>query len=126
MAKSNKGKIVAALLMNLFIIFAMIYSLIIFFVSPGDGNMAVSGTRCFMFFTIDSNILMAIASFVSIVCLIKQLKDQSYRFPVAVTVFHLIATVGVTITFLVVLFFLGPISGYFLNVCRNQPVSSWH
>lgn len=112
MDNSKKGKLIAALIMNIFIICTMIYSMIVFFTGTGDGNMAVHGTRCFMFFTIDSNLLMAISSIVSIVCLVKKLKDKSYTFPVGATVFNLVATVGVTITFLVVLFFLGPISGF--------------
>lgn len=112
MKKTNKAKIIAALILNIFIIFTMIYSLFVFFTGIGFGNMAVHGTRCFMFFTIDSNLLMAVASVVSVVCLIKQFKNDQYTFPKAATVFNLIATVGVTITFLVVLCFLGPISGY--------------
>ncbi|MCQ2512394.1 MAG: hypothetical protein MJ092_03300 [Lachnospiraceae bacterium] len=112
MKKTSKAKLIAALILNIFIIGTMVYSLVVFFTGIGDGNMAVHGTRCFMFFTIDSNLLMALASIVSIICLIKQLKDNRYVFPKSVTVFNLIATAGVTITFLVVLCFLGPISGY--------------
>ncbi len=64
----------------------------------------------FRFFTVDSNILMGIAAFVSLIDEIKLLKGKIKEISAKKYVFKLMATTGVGLTFFVVFAYLGPIS----------------
>ncbi len=85
-----------------------------FFVTTGSGNMQVAGVKCFMFFTIDSNILAALASVFMCFFSIKILKRENAEIPKWLSVFKFIGTTAVTVTLLTVIFFLGPTMGYAL------------
>lgn len=102
---------IAADLLNAILVTVSIVS---FFTGTGDGNMAVAGAKCFRYFTIDSNILAAAASLILLPYLIRG------RVPTWAAVLKFVGTVAVTVTFLTVVFFLGPTQGYrqmFAGVC---------
>lgn len=80
--------------------------IITFFVATGDGLMTVTGATCFRYFTIDSNILAAVASAVLCACFFRGVT------PVWARVLKYVGSVAVTVTFLTVVFFLGPTMGY--------------
>ena len=92
---------------DLIIVLWTIYCLISFFLRTGDGNMAVAGSRCFMYFTVDSNILSALCSAVVLI-----LKLSGRSLSKGAVILKQAGTVAVTLTLMVVLCFLGPIMGY--------------
>ena len=103
--------ILASLLCNIAICILVVKSVLVFFLRQGSGNMAVHGIDCFKFFTTDSNVLVAISSFVIVLFIAKGVKSEVH-FPKWVLVFKFIGTVCVSLTLLTVLFFLGPTLGY--------------
>lgn len=60
------GKVsdVISLILNLFAAFVTFGSIIKFFIKKGDANMQVKKSRCFVFFTVDSNLLAAVVCLV--------------------------------------------------------------
>ena len=102
---------IAAAICNLLIFAFTVYGMSRFFTVGGDGNMAVMNTRCFQFFTVDSNVLAALAA---ILLLIWQLRCLRKGKPVSkmLTVLKYVGTVAVGVTFFTVFCFLGLIYGY--------------
>lgn len=111
MVKKNN---ILSFLFNLLNIILVAISIIGFFVSTGSGNMQVAGVKCFMFFTIDSNILAALSSLFMVALSMKSIKKEKIRIPKWISLLKFIGTTAVTVTFLTVIFFLGPTMGYAL------------
>ncbi|MBQ5995305.1 MAG: hypothetical protein IJL63_05575 [Clostridia bacterium] len=109
MSKKNN---IFSLLFNAANLILVAVSVIGFFVSTGSGNMQVAGAKCFMFFTIDSNVLAALASLFMCVFCLKHLKDGKTDVPKWLSLFKFVGTTAVTVTLLTVIFFLGPTMGY--------------
>ena len=82
-----------------------------FYTDGGSGNMLATGFNCFRFFTIDSNVLAAIASAIYIYFNIVRLTGKSIETPLWLKVFKFVATNTVAVTFFVVLLLLVPM-GY--------------
>ena len=96
-----------SVILNLVIIVGMTLSLIYFF-SPHEGRTWwENGKLSLRYFTIQSNIVVYLAA---IVMLVYQLKGN--EIPFGVTLFKYVGTLLVTITFLVVMIYLGPVYGY--------------
>lgn len=81
-----------------------------FFTTGGAGNMDVAGTRCFRYFTIDSNVLAGIVSLASAYFSIRSLRGGEGS--AWADRLKYVGTVAVAVTFLTVVFFLGPTQGY--------------
>jgi len=79
-----------------------------FYIDVGAGNMRVTGVECFKFFTVDSNILLAIASGIYLYFNINRLMGKEIETPNWLKIFKYVATNAGAITFFVVLFFLMP------------------
>ena len=77
-----------------------------FFAIGGTGNMEVQGVKCFKFFTVDSNILMALFSIPVMIYEITNVIYSKNRMPKAVIVLKYIGTVAVMVTFLTTALFL--------------------
>ncbi|MBE5763197.1 MAG: hypothetical protein E7338_03120 [Clostridiales bacterium] len=82
-----------------------------FYSDTGSGNMLAHGFTCFRFFTIDSNVLAAIASAIYIYFNIVRLTGKNIETPLWLKVFKYVATNTVAVTFFVVLLILVPM-GY--------------
>ena len=86
-----------------------------FFVSGGEGNMTVKGAVCFVFFTVDSNVLAALgglaAGIAEIVLLCRKQSGEAFL-PKWLYIFKFAGACAVTVTFLTVVAFLGPTIGY--------------
>lgn len=111
----NKKKlilVITSLVANVFNFAAVFICMLLYFISTGDGNMAVSGVYTFKYFTNDSNILMALTSIGIIVCDILILLKKREDIDKISLLLKQIGTVAVTVTFLTVMFFLGPTQGY--------------
>ena len=88
-----------------------VYGMSRFFTVGGDGNMRVMNTRCFQYFTVDSNLLAAFASLLLMIGQISSLR--SGRPPhLGLLVLKQVGTTAVGVTFFTVFCFLGALYGY--------------
>lgn len=110
----DKRKIMASvsLVMNLAMLIMVTYCTSLYFFQTGVGNMAVDGAECFRYFTIDSNILCALTGIFVIVGDVFILIGKYTKLPRCLILIKQVGTVSITVTFLTVLFFLGPTQGY--------------
>lgn len=112
MDKKKLILVITSLVANVFNFVAVFICMLLYFIDTGDGNMAVSGVYTFKYFTNDSNILMALTSIGIIVCDILILLKKREDIDKISLLLKQIGTVAVTVTFLTVMFFLGPTQGY--------------
>ncbi len=107
----KKARLIAMIVLHLTVVVVTTYAVQSFFTSRGEGNMSVAGAVAFRYFTVDSNILAAISSFILMVCAARELGGK--KTPSGLRVFTLAATASVALTFLTVMVFLGPfVYGY--------------
>lgn len=109
---SRRNKNIIDLIINLFVVFNVIWCIFVFFTSGGDGNMIVYKWNCFKFYTIDSNVLCAIACGIMATKNIKIIRNKNETINQNLLIFKYVSVVAVLITFLVVMLFLGPTQGY--------------
>ena len=91
------------------LVFLLVVASIIWIVSVteyGENQLLASGWEMLKFFTVQSNILMGIASLISLIYILIGV------YPKWVSVLKYVATGTVTLTFLTVMFYLGPALGY--------------
>lgn len=112
MSKKKLILTIISLVANTFNFIAVFLCMLLYFIDKGDGNMAVSGVRTFKYFTNDSNILMALTSIGIIVCDILMLLKEREDIDQLALLLKQVGTVAATVTFLTVMFFLGPTQGY--------------
>ena len=79
-----------------------------------DEDFDNMGIRTFCMFTVNSNILAALASFTVIPYAIDGIRKKDYILPGWVVLFMMLGTTAVTLTFLVSLFVLSPAKGFVL------------
>ena len=98
-----------SLVLNIFIVWSVATAVgqMLFF--RGEGNMQVSGLAAFRYFTVDSNILVAIASAALI---LRGGGGPKVKDPAGVIILKYMGTTAVTVTMVTVLLFLGPTMGY--------------
>ena len=101
---------ILSLVSNLLILILVTWSVCYYFFHEGTGNMLAHGTQYFRFFTIDSNILAAIASAIYLYFNFMRLAGKEIETPNWLKVFKFVATNTVAVTFFVVLFLLTPMS----------------
>ena len=83
-------------------------------------GLDVSGVEMLKFYTVDTNILVAISSFFVLMYRIDHLTDRRKRLPVPLMVFKQLSVVGIAITFIVTLVYLAPFGPYgFMNMYIN-------
>lgn len=111
MKESSTAKIRAAMAANGIIFLCTAVCLLNFFTVGGDGNMTTTGSRCFRFYTVDSNCLAALAGLGLILWGFRALKTGT-PMPRWLRILRFAGTCTVMITFLVVAVFLGPLMGY--------------
>lgn len=110
-------KIKVSLILNIIIVLLVIFATIFMFTGfkfmPGGSLLEVSKVEMFKFFTVDSNILMGIVSLIFIIYEKKLLKNKIKEIPKKVYILKLIATSGITLTFITTSFFLAPSYGFY-------------
>ena len=106
---TSKKKSIISLILNVIIIISTVYAISLFFTTtPDQGNMQVSGMEFLRFFTNLSNIFVSVAALVMIVFNIRNMRTGSYVFPKRAMLLKFTATVSVSVTFITVVVFLGP------------------
>ena len=110
-------KIKVSLILNIIIVLLVILATIFMFTGfkfmPGGSLLEVSKVEMFKFYTVDSNILMGIVSLIFIIYEKKLLKNKIKEIPKKVYILKLIATSGITLTFITTSFFLAPSYGFY-------------
>lgn len=111
-------KIKVSLILNIIIVLLVIFATIFMFTGfkfmPGGSLLEVSKVEMFKFFTVDSNILMGIVSLIFIIYEKKLLKNKIKEIPKKVYILKLIATSGISLTFITTSFFLAPSYGFYV------------
>lgn len=104
----KKTKYWLAVTVQICIIIFTAWSVYSMFVFSGSGNMRVSRSVIFRYFTVDSNILCAVSCVFFLVRALRGHKNDGK----AVMLFRYAGTAAVTVTMMTVLLFLGPLYGY--------------
>ena len=107
----TKGKTIAAVIINALIVIFTVYGMIRFFTVGGSGNMTVMNTQCFRFFTVDSNLLVALASLLLLIVQLGTLRSGGQPAYWLLVLKH-VGTTAVGVTFFTVFCFLGTLYGY--------------
>ena len=122
--KNKKIKI--SLVLNIIIVLFTIIACFMMFTGLKFSNgvepvLETTKLGMFKFFTVDSNLLMGIVSLIFIIYEIKILKNKKEDIPKNVYILKLMSTTAVTLTFVVVFSYLGPISkGGIPSMIRNS------
>lgn len=111
----NKNRLKISILLNIIIVVFTIFASIVMFTGfkfMHGAEPVLESTKfgAFRFFTVDSNAFMGIASFAFMIEEIKLLKGINKSINKKMYILKLMATTAVTITFLTVFLYLGPIS----------------
>ena len=111
----NKNKLKLSIIFNILIVLLTIIASIIMltgfkFMHGSEPVLELSKLGMFKFFTVDSNVFMGIVSLSFLINEIKLLKGKIKDISKKMYIFKLMATTSVTITFLTVFLYLGPIS----------------
>ncbi|MBQ3356067.1 MAG: hypothetical protein IJG45_03005 [Oscillospiraceae bacterium] len=103
-----------SLAMNLLLFILVLLSLAWFFLpdgAQGVGNMNRGGVRVLIYFTVDSNILAALACLLLIPFNLKSIRRGEDMLPRWALLLKMIGTVAVTLTFAVVMLYFVPLVG---------------
>ena len=120
MSKKIKISFALNILLLVMVIFATVSMFTGFKFMKGGDLLSISKFEMFKFFTVDSNILLGIASLVMLIFEGKLLKGKIDKLPTSVYVFKMAATVGVALTFFVTTFYLAPYSVFnFFDFYKN-------
>ena len=110
----NKKKYKISIILNcIIVLFVIVASIMMFsgyrFMNGDELVLESSKLGMFKFFTVDSNIFMGIISLIFVIYEIKLLNGKINDIPNWLYNLKLMATTGVTLTFFVVLVYLGPL-----------------
>ncbi len=113
MTEKKKIRIIhgCALFCNVAIVMFTVYSICEMLVGSVSGNMNL-GVQTFRYFTNLSNILVAVMTMFVIPFNINSIKSGKDELPLWTMICQFVGTASVTVTFLTVLFFLGPTQGF--------------
>ena len=117
--KSIKKSMIINVLIIVFVIIASIFMFTGFRFMPGKFLLSVTKIEMLKFFTVQSNILMAIISAIFLVYERKILNKEIKEIPKGLYKLKLIGTSAITLTFLVTLLFLSPMYGFY-NMYNNS------
>ncbi len=100
-----KKKVIFELVSNLVIFIMLIVSFVIIFATDEKNNLIEHDLSVFKYFTVDSNVFMGLMAFVSLFFINK-------KTPLIVSILKYVATCSVSLTFLTVMVYLGPLYGF--------------
>ncbi len=106
--KEYKISVILNILIVLFVIMGCSFMLTGFRFMPAGAILEVSNLGMFKFFTVDSNVFLGIVSLIFLIYEILVIKKIKKGIPEVVYVLKLMATAGITLTFITTLVFLAP------------------
>lgn len=118
--KKIKTRNALSLIINLTVVFLEVMAVSFFFTRDTQSVLGVSGSTCFRYFTIDSNIIAALGCLVQVPFCIKALKSGSEVRPAWAYKLKYVGTVLVTLTMLVVVCYLIPVQGVELMTASSN------
>jgi hypothetical protein len=108
-----------SLIINIIIVVLTIIGCVFMFTGfrfmPSEALLEASRKEMFKFFTVDSNILMAICSFIYILYKYILKKENKYIY-----IFKFVGTAAITLTFVTTLVFLAPLYGVYAMYNNNN------
>ena len=117
-------KIKISLIINIIIVLLVIMTSIFMFTGftfmKNNTLLEASKIEMFKFYTVDSNILIGIASLLLAINEIKLLNKKIKEIPIFIYILKLIATSGITLTFITTAFFLAPQYGIYAMYNNNN------
>lgn len=117
-------KVKISLILNIIIVFLVLVGSTFMFLGikfmPDQTLLEVSKIEMFKFYTVDSNILMAITSFIFMIYEIKLLKGKITKIPNKIYILKLVGTSAISLTFLVTALFLAPSYGLYAMYNNNN------
>ena len=117
-------KIKISLIINIIIVLLVIMTSIFMFTGftfmKNNTLLEASKIEMFKFYTVDSNILIGIASLLLAINEIKLLNKKIKEIPIFIYILKLIATSGITLTFITTAFFLTPQYGIYAMYNNNN------
>lgn len=125
MTKNSSRLKISIVLNTIIIIFTIIASLMMFLgikISTGpEPVLEVNSLSMFKFFTVDSNFAMCLVAFIFLIYELKMLKGKIKEIPKIMYILKLMTTTAVTLTFLVVFLYLGPVKMHgIMPMIRNS------
>ncbi|MEE3343415.1 MAG: hypothetical protein VZS44_04940 [Bacilli bacterium] len=119
--KNIKISLVLNILILIMVVLATIFMVTGFRFMSNTKVLAATGFTPLKFYTVDSNILVGLASLLLIIYEYLLLKGKIKKIPKYVYIFKYISTVAVSLTFLVTLLYLSPLYGSkFLFLYQNS------
>ncbi|MBQ6053288.1 MAG: hypothetical protein IJL30_08410 [Clostridia bacterium] len=94
---------------DIIIVVFVFFALILMMTAPSEDSLSSKGFGAFKYYTVQSNVFCALSS---LAALLYSLIKRNGKIPDALYIFQLTGTTVVTVTFLVVIGFLGPVYGY--------------
>ena len=105
----SRTKTCVSLVLNIAIA-VLVAGAVVAMITLGGDELAADGVGAFQFFTVDSNILVAVAAVVCAIYQVRILQGKATALPRWAQVLKLAGTAAVALTFLVVLCFLVPLA----------------
>lgn len=105
-------KIIVSLVLDLAVAVAVVWNVVRGLCDPEHGSSLKERCATFRYFTTDSNILCALSCAAAVPYLLMSIGGGAVNLPSWIHGFRYAGTVTVTVTFLTVMFFLGPVFGY--------------
>ena len=114
LVRKNRTQCILALISCLIVVICVCIGVTMNLITIYDEDFDNMGIRTFCMFTVNSNILAAISSFVIIPYAIDGIRKKEYVLPDWVVIFMMMGTSSVALTFLISLFVLSPVKGFVL------------
>lgn len=114
LVRRNKIQCILALISCAIVVICVCIGVTMNLTTLYDEDFDNMGIRTFCMFTVNSNILAAVASFIVIPYAIDGMRKKEYVLPRWVILFMMTGTTAVALTFLVSLFILSPVKGFVL------------
>lgn len=111
---SNRGKCMMTLLFSAAVVICVCVGVVMNLTTLHDENFDHMGLSTFCMFTVNSNIFMGIAMFLTLPYTVDGLRNGYFRLPDWLVRLLFVATTALTLTFLVSLFILAPVKGFVL------------
>ncbi len=111
---TNRGKCLLTLLFSAAVVICTCVGVVMNLTTLQDENFDHMGIQTFCMFTVNSNIFMGIAMFLTLPYTIDGLRNGYFRLPDWLVRLLFVSATALTLTFLVSLFILAPVKGFVL------------
>ncbi len=110
----NRRKCLITLLFSAVVVICVTIGVVMNLTTLEDENFDHMGIETFCMFTVNSNIFMGIAMFLTLPYCVDGLRNKYFRLPDWLVRLQFVAATALTLTFLVSLFVLAPVKGFVL------------